>query len=128
VQNKQSGPCIREEIKTNLPIIVPLRITGIHKTLFNKDQISPPITIVPHKGTYRTAILPNITHQMHHDGCKIQLSQWTLAILEPSIAEEEDEETLEEEEANTTTSLLTDSKAMPQVRGTLPTCVSNVDK
>jgi len=38
---------------------------------------------------------------MHHGGCKTWLSQWTLAIPEPSTEEGEEEETIEEEEANT---------------------------
>jgi len=52
---------------------------------------------------------------MHHDGCKIQPSQWILAILEPSITEEEDKETSEEGEANTITNLLPTSKVMPRM-------------
>jgi len=113
-QNKQSGPSTKEETKTNPPITVPLRITGVHRTHSSKDQPFPPTIIMPHKGTSRTATLLNITHQMHHNGCRMQLSQWTLVAPEPSTMEEEGEETSEGEEANTTINPPPASRVTPQ--------------
>jgi len=126
-QNKPSGPFTKGEIKTNQTTIVPLRIIGIPKTPSNKDQLFLPTTIAPHKEIHHTATIPNITHQTHHDGCKIHLSQWILAILEPLTVEGEEEET-SEEEANTTTNLPIASKAMPQTQETPQMLVSNVGK
>src|SRR6266478_3767454 len=114
MRNRRSGPSTNEETKTNLPITIPLRITGIHRIHSSKDQPSPPIIIVPHKGTSHTATPPNTTHRMHHNGCKIWPFQWISAALGPSIAEGEDKETLGEEEASTITNLPPASKAMPQ--------------
>jgi len=111
VQSKPSGLYTKEEIKTRLTTIVPLRITGIPRT-FPKGQISLLITIEA-----RQITTPNTTHPMHHDGCKTRLYQWTLAIQEPPTVDEEDEEALEEEGAsmaNTTINPLITSRITPQ--------------
>ena len=96
-----------------------------------KDQTSPLITTEAHQGTHRTTTTLSITHQMHHDGCKIRLYLWILAALGPPTVDEEEEEALGEEEANTaniTTNPPIASKIMLQTRETRQTPVFNADK
>src|SRR6266481_6304568 len=100
MQNKPFGPCTKEETKTNLVTIAPLRVIGAPRT-FPKGQTSPLIiTTKAHQGTHRIATILNTTHRMHHNGCKIWLSQWTSAAQGPPIVDKEGE-VLEEDEANT---------------------------
>src|SRR6266478_7848250 len=130
VQNKPSGLCIKEGIKTSLATIVPLRIIGVPRT-FPKGQISPPITIEAHQGTHHIITTLNTTRQMHHDGCKTQSSQWTSVVREPPTVDEEEEETLEgggPNMANTTINPPTASRIMPQTQGTRQMPVFNADK
>src|SRR6266403_1300932 len=115
MQSKPFGLSTKEGVKTNRTATALLRITGGPKTHSNKGQPFLLTTIVAHKETYCITIIPNTIHRTHHDGCRTQPSQWTLAVLGPLTMEEEEEETLGEEEANTTINLLTAFKEMPQI-------------
>src|SRR6266403_2276409 len=126
VQNKPSGLCIKEGIKTKLTTIVPLRIIGVPRT-FPKGQISLPTIIEVHQGTHHIITPLNTTHPMHHDGCKTRLYQWTLVVQEPPITDKEEEEALEEG-ANTTINPLTIFKTTPQTQGTHQMPAFNADK
>ena len=111
-QNKLSGLSIKEEIKTSLTIITPLKTTGVPRTLSHKGKTSFLIITASHQGTCHITTTPNTIHRMHHDGCRTRWSQWISAEQGPLTEDEEEEETLEEEEANTTTNLPTAFKEM----------------
>ncbi len=84
-----------------------------------------------HQGTHHSITLLNTTRQTHHDGCKTQPYQWTLAVQGHPTVDEEEEALSEEEEANmdnTTINLPIASRTMLQPRETLQTLASNVDK
>ena len=68
---------------------------------------------------------------MHHDGCKTQPYQWTLAVRGHPTMDEEEEVLSEEEETNmdnTTINPPIVSRIMPRLRETHQMRVSNVDK
>src|SRR6266436_1156700 len=129
-QNKPSGLCIKEGIKTKVTTTAPPRIIGVPKT-FPKGQVFPPTTTEVRQGTHHITTVLNTTCQTHHDGCKTRLYQWTSVIQEPPLADKEEEEALEAEGANTpniTINPLTISKTMPRTWETHQTPVFSAGK
>src|SRR6266478_5499683 len=124
--NKQSGPSTRRgthKIKTTIAL---LKTIGVPRIIL-KDPSSP-VTTEVHKGIQPTAILRNIIPQTHHNGCKIWLSQWTLAVQGPSTEEGEEEETSEGVGANTIINPPIVFRATLQTQETPRMHVFNVDK
>src|SRR6266436_3272883 len=125
MQSKLSGPYTKEETKTSLIPIAPLKTTGERRTS-PRGQTSLLTIIEAHQETLHTTVTLSTIHRTHYDGCRIQLSQWISVAPEPPT--EEEEEASEEGGANTIINPLLTSKTTPRIPGTLRMLAFNADK
>jgi len=125
MQSKLSGPYTKEETKTSLIPIAPLKTTGERRTS-PRGQTSLLTIIEAHQETLHTTVTLSTIHRTHYDGCRIRLSQWISVAPEPPT--EEEEEASEEGGVSITINPPPASKTTLQIWGTLLMLASNADK